>query len=434
MGILAPLPALSPRIERLLIEGDTDNQYAPHTHQRGGTTRAAAAHAWKITRAVAAAAARAGWNKNQFTHVMLDGPFKAGQHARRILQLRDRETALRWLHRAYDGAATHIAHTSPIADRHDFYASLAALRARVEITPWPGTQGKTDLKNMLARIAICEQRGDWDHTVSERDLAERMGCSRATAIRSNTRLMAANRLRKLDSGTSHHAARWILILPVTPAPSHHESTPQGPKAGGALCGLTARQPNREPNIDSHTATRLMHKDAFAFVGLSGSGLAIVCALAERNDQTAGELVGTASISRPTTFRQLAKLLALGLVEKVDDIYHLTTTAIDGAGQTTDECPNPVHNWHEVAEHLGTAGTGQRRRNQHARERDHWHKTQELIAQRRRPAIALPNPRRPPEQYFTANGAALHPKTGEITEWRIASDGQWIFPPWWPEPQ
>jgi len=361
---------------------------------------------------------------------MLDTGYKAGAHARRIVQLRDRTTAIRWLHRAYEGASAHVVETDPIHDRRDFHASLAALRARVEITAWPGTEGKTDLKNLLARIAICEQRGDWDHSVSERDLAERIGCSRAAVVRSNKRLMTAKRLRKLDSGTGRKGARWMLILAVSPAQSHDESTPQGQEPGGALSGLTVRQPHREPNIDSRTATHLMPKDAFAFFGLSGSGLAIVSALAERNDQTAAELVGTASVSRPTAFRQLGKLVALGLVEKTADVYHLVPTAIEGAGQTTQECAEPVQNWDEAAKRLGTAGTGQRRRDRHDRQREHWEKTQQRLAQRRRPATEVPNPRRVPAQYVTANGQVIDPHTGELTEWKVASDGELILPDLW----
>jgi len=361
---------------------------------------------------------------------MLDTGYKAGAHARRIVQLRDRTTAIRWLHRAYEGASTHVAQTDPIHDRRDFHASLAALRARVEITAWPGTKGKTDLKNLLARIAICQQRGDWDHSISERDLAERIGCSRAAVVRSNKRLVTAKRLRKLDSGTGRKGARWMLILAVSPAQSHDESTPQGQKPGGALCGLTVRQPHREPNIDSRTTTHLMPKDAFAFFGLSGSGLAIVSALAERNDQTAAELVGTASVSRPTAFRQLGKLVALGLVEKTADVYHLVPTAIEGAGQSTQECTEPVQNWDEAAKRLGTAGTGQRRRDRHDRQREHWNKTQERLAQRRRPPTETPDPRRVPAQYVTANGQVIDPRTGELTEWKVASDGELILPdPW-----
>ncbi|MFD8340308.1 helix-turn-helix domain-containing protein [Streptomyces solisilvae] len=358
---------------------------------------------------------------------MLDTGYKAGQHALRMMRLRDRETAVKWLHRAYDGAAAHISQTDPIDDRRDFHASLATLRARVEITPWPGIRGKTDLKNLLARINICEQRGDWDHTVSERDLAERIGCSRAAVIRSNSRLVAANRLRQMDSGTSTKAARWMLILAVLPTLSHHETTPQGLKAGGALSGLVVRQPDKEPNIDSHTAARLMPKDAFAHFGLSGSGLAIVAALAERNDQTAAELVGTASVSRATAFRQLTKLVGLGLVEKTDAVYHLVPTAVEGAGQPTHECTDPVQNWNEAAERLGTAGTARRRRERHNDERKHWEKTRERLAQRRRPATLIPNPRRAPQGCVLPNGAVVDPRTGEITPWRVATDGELILP-------
>ncbi|QKW27281.1 hypothetical protein HUT11_14990 [Streptomyces seoulensis] len=105
LGLLAKLPVLSPpRIHRLLIEGDTDGTYARWSRQRGGKDSAAADHAWTVTRAVAAAAARAGWSRTDFIRVMLDGPYKAGAHARLMERRRERARAAKWLSRAWEGA------------------------------------------------------------------------------------------------------------------------------------------------------------------------------------------------------------------------------------------------------------------------------------------------------------------------------------------
>ncbi|WP_251983050.1 helix-turn-helix domain-containing protein [Streptomyces violaceusniger] len=375
--------------------------------------------------------------------MLLIGSHKAGDHARRMDARRPHE-GREWLTRAFNGASEYVATGERIATRQDFYVSLAALRGRVEVAPWKGTAGKTDLKNMLARLAICEQSGDWDHTVSERDLAERMGCSREAVRRSNSRLKDAGRIRQLDRGDHRNGARWMLILhvsrvsqavspTVSSGESHDETTPQGPLAGGAMSGLTVRLPRQEPNIDARTATRLMSEDAFAHLGLGGSGLAVVSALAERNGQSAAELVGTASISRPTAFRQLKKLAELGLVQKTAELYYLTEKATEGAGQITEECTEPVQDWEQAAQRLGTAGSGQRRRDRHDRERRHWETTQERLAERRRPATPAPNPRLVPQELVRPDGTVIDSRTGEITEWRVASDGELILPdPWGPE--
>ncbi|MEU5218520.1 hypothetical protein AB0G79_20295 [Streptomyces sp. NPDC020807] len=217
----------------LLIDGDTDDTYASWSRQRGGKDSVAADHAWTVTRAIAAAAARADWSRADFLQVMLDGPYKAGAHARMIAHRRGHERAVEWLSRAWEGAAKHVAATDTIASRADFHASLAELRAQVERTPWTGIAGKTDMKNLVARLGICEEAGGWDHTVSERDLAERMGCARETAHKSNARVVELGFLRQLDHGSFTDGARWMLLKPVPNSSSQRWATTQGPKAGGA---------------------------------------------------------------------------------------------------------------------------------------------------------------------------------------------------------
>ncbi|MEU1466183.1 hypothetical protein ABZ467_37320 [Streptomyces sp. NPDC005727] len=219
-------------MHKLLLLGDQDAAYATGNLQRGGKNTAASDHAWATTRAVAADAVRAGWDRSSFVHVMLAGPYKAGQHARTLQHRRGYDTAAAWLQRAWDGAQHYVRSTDPITTRQDFHAALAAFRSRIECTPWNGIAGKTDLRNLIARMDICSQAGSWDHTVSERDLAERMGCSRTTAHNSNQRLLAAKMLRQLDNGSPTEGARWMLISRLPSTTSHHWSTPKGPKAGG----------------------------------------------------------------------------------------------------------------------------------------------------------------------------------------------------------
>ncbi|MET7487038.1 helix-turn-helix domain-containing protein [Streptomyces sp. NPDC005538] len=416
-------------MHKLLVLGDKDAAYATGNLQRGGKNTAASDHAWAITRAVAADAVRVGWNRPSFIQVMLDGPYKAGQHARTLQHRRGYDKASAWLQRAWDGAQHYVFSTDPISTRQDFHAALTAFRSRVECTPWKGIAGKTDLRNLIARMEICARAGSWDHTVSERDLAERMGCSRTTAHNSNQRLLNAKMLRQLDNGSPTEGARWMLISRLPSTTSHHWSTPKGPEAGGAMSGPDVRQADTGADIDSRSAGQLMHLDAFAHHGLGGSGLAILAALAERDGQSLTELRASASISRSTTYRQLDKLKLLGLIRQEGELNHLSPTALEGIGTQTADCTDPVAGWPETAERLGTVGTGERRRRHHEAQRIHWQHEQVRLAERRQAArrAPLPHPAVAQLQYVRADGCVIDPTTGEIIEdLYVATDGRWIF--------
>ncbi|MFE4304765.1 helix-turn-helix domain-containing protein [Streptomyces sp. NPDC056891] len=424
-GLLASLPALSPRMHKLLVHGDQESAYSPNNRQRGGKNTASSDHAWAVTRALAADAVRVGWDRASFVQVLVDGPYKAGHHARSIQHRRGYDRAAEWVRRAWDGAKEHVGATDRICTRQDFHSSLAAFRARVERTPWKGIAGKTDLRNLIARMEICTRSGGWDHTVSERELAERMGCSRTTARNSNQRLLGERLLRQLDKGSATEGARWMLISPVHRS-SHHWTTPQGPKAGGAMSGSTVRHSPPEADISSLAAARLMHLDAFAHYGLGGSGLALVAALAEREGQTVQELQCAASISRATAYRQLRKLLELGLVLRDGEVYALSPRATEGIGERTHLAQVPVSGWEEVATRLGTGGTARRRRQQHEAHRLSWALYQQIRAERRRPSNDGSHPSEAEPQYLRADGVVINPSTGEVLDGLYrASDGRWI---------
>jgi predicted transcriptional regulator len=429
-GLLASLPPLSTRMHKILVLGDQDNAYAAGNLQRGGKNTAASDHAWAMTRAVAADAVRAGWSRASFVQVMLDGPYKAGQHARTLHHRRGYDKAAAWLQRAWDGAQQYVLSTDPISTRQDFHAALAAFRSRIECTPWKGIASKTDLRNLIARMDICARTGSWDHTVSERDLAERMGCSRTTAHNSNQRLLHAKALRRLDNGSPTDGARWMLISHLPSPTSHHWSTHKGPEAGGAMSGPNPRQTEEGANIDTLAAAQVMHQDAFAHRGLGSTGLAILAALAELDGQTIKELQTTATVSRPTAYRQIKTLRALGLVARVGELYHLSPTALEGMGAHTQECTDPVTSWDDAARRLGTHGVGGRRRQRHQAQRAHWLRVQARLAEHRRtarPEDPVPHPSVAPLHLVRPDSCAVDPTTGEVIDGLyMATDGQWIW--------
>ncbi|MER5890312.1 MarR family winged helix-turn-helix transcriptional regulator [Streptomyces sp. NPDC001941] len=416
-------------MHKLLLLGDQEAAYATGNLQRGGKNTAASDHAWAITRAVAAGAARAGWSRHAFVQVMLDGPYKAGQHARALQHRRGYDKAASWLQRAWDGAKRHVLASPPVTTRQDFHAALAGFRAHIECTPWPGITGKTDLRNLIARMDICARAGSWDHTVSERDLAERMGCSRTTAHNSNQRLRDAKLLRQLDNGSPTEGARWMLICRRPSSMSPHWSTPKGPEAGGAMSGSAVRRVEATANLDSRTISRLMDLDAFSHHGFGGSGLTVLASLAEHDGQSIEELRGSASVSRPTAYRQVSKLIHFGLVRRLGELYYLTPDALQAIEGPTPHSADPAANWSEAAERLGTAGTVQRRREQHEAQRLHWQREQARLAERRRAErrLPLPHPSVADLQHVRADGCVVDPASGEVIRGlHVASDGRWVW--------
>ncbi|MFE7778417.1 helix-turn-helix domain-containing protein [Streptomyces sp. NPDC057445] len=317
--------------------------------------------------------------------------------------------------------------SDPIASRQDFQVALAAFRARLERTAWKGIAGKTDLRNLIARTDICGQSGRWDHTVSERELAERMGCSRTTAHNSNQRLLEAKLLRQLDHGSPTEGARWMLISRTSQPLSQLWATHEGPEAGGVMSGPTKRRRAAEADISSRAASEVMHRDAFAHRGLGGSGLTILAALAERDGQAIEELQGTASVSRATVYRQAVKLQSLGLVTRQGELYHLSPAALEGIGVQTAACADPVSGWDDAARRLGTWGVGQRRRTRHEAERAYWRLEQVRLAERRRPAMQSAHPAVAQTEHVRADGCVVDPRTGEVVDGLyVASDGRWIW--------
>ncbi|MFE0775614.1 helix-turn-helix domain-containing protein [Streptomyces sp. NPDC058861] len=413
-------------MHKLLVHGDQESAYSFNNRQRGGKNTASSDHAWAVTRALAADAVRVGWNRASFVQVLVDGPYKAGHHARSIQHRRGYDRAAEWVRRAWDGAREHVQATDRVCTRQDFHASLAAFRARIERTPWKGLAGKTDLRNLIARMDICARSGGWDHTVSERELAERMGCSRTTARNSNQRLKDARLLRQLDHGSATEGARWMLISLVETT-SRAWTTPQGPKAGGVMSGPTARPASAEADIDSRAAAALMNLDAFVHYGLGGSGLAIIAALAQMARQTVRELQGTASIARPTAYRQLRRLMALGLVLREGEVYNLSPEALEGVGAPSADSPVPVSSWRNAAERLGTTGVGERRAGRHQAERTSW--TEERARRKsRRPGGRLSaHPSVAVQSLVRADGCVIDATSGEVIEdLYVARDGCWIW--------
>lgn len=429
--MLAALPALSDRMTNMLLLGDTEGRYAPWNRQRGGTGTSTSNHAWAMTNGVATAAGARGWKFEQFSTVLLDTTAEAGRHARQIAHRGGRDKAVAWLRRAWDSAAEYTAAHPRLDGRQPAHAALEGLRAVIETLRWSGPAATTDLRNLAVRLDLSQRSGGFDHEVSLMHLAELMGVSRNTARRSNQRLVQAGWLKRIKDATEDMPTGWRLakgrIHNGPPTQSHQRG---GVNRGGSIVNNPSSQADSGADLHTRTVVRLTALDAFAHRGLGGSALKVVAALVIRQGQTAAELTRSASVSQPTVSRTTRRLAALGLAVRVGEVWELAPEALDGIGshQGNEPAEKPAAGWVDVAERLGTAGTGERRRAAHDQRRTAWAEFRRIREESRRPAGAEPHPRRGRPELVNAEGLAVDRSTGEVIEGVfLAVDGDWIVP-------
>jgi hypothetical protein len=136
----------------LILLGDLTGRYATGSCSRlasGGRTVAvradrqgAAEHGHRITAAIACHVARAGCTVDQLTLLLLDPEHEGGRHARNIALRSGQTRALDYIRRVWANASQTVSTTRAVDSRHDAYEVLAALRDRIETTPWRGERGR----------------------------------------------------------------------------------------------------------------------------------------------------------------------------------------------------------------------------------------------------------------------------------------------------
>jgi hypothetical protein len=187
----------------------------------------------------------------------------------------------------------------------------------------------------------------------------------------------------------------------------------------------------------------MGHDAFARHGLGSAALMLISALHHRPHQTVGELVGTSSVSRATTYRALQRLADHGLVHRTGETWSLAPRALEGIGigrseADTDPEAALTRSWDEVAEHHGTTGVAARRKALHAAQRAAYREALERLAEHRSRAVVIvrdgrqvlvpaPRPDEIPPAWHAPGGGVLDPATGRpAADWRVATDGRLIL--------
>jgi hypothetical protein len=174
----------------LILLGDLTGRYATGSYSRLGSDgqtvalradrQDSAEHGHRVTAATACHVARAGGTFDQLTRLLLHPDHEGGRHARHIA-LRSRQSrALDYIRRVWASAAEAVGTTMELSCRHDAYETLAALRYRIETTPWRGERGRTALRVLRAHLTFAEIAGGPLHHASERQTAEEAGISRTT--------------------------------------------------------------------------------------------------------------------------------------------------------------------------------------------------------------------------------------------------------------
>ncbi|MFK4184304.1 helix-turn-helix domain-containing protein [Streptomyces sparsogenes] len=338
--------------------------------------------------------------------------------------------------------------TRVLESRQHAYEVLAALRDRIETTPWRGERGRTALRVLRAHLTFAEIAGGPLHHASERQTAEEAGISRTTLrVVYETVLKPHGWLRRLRAGHGREGSTWYITdgnaAPhSSPASLSRFRTTQYPP-DPALGEWPTRETGAAADIDSTVIGRLMGHDAFAHHGLGSSALMIIGALHARPAQTIAELVGSSSVSRATAYRTLRRLADHGLVHHSAETWSLAPRALEGFGRSlldavTDEITEPAQGWDSVAKRHGTTGIAARRKALHAAERAAYREELDRHAEHRSRAVVIvrdgrqilippPRPDEIPPAWHAPGGRVLDPVTGRAApDWWIATDGRLIL--------
>ncbi|MCX4579064.1 MarR family winged helix-turn-helix transcriptional regulator [Streptomyces sp. NBC_01571] len=457
-GVVLGYAQLPSAATDLILLGDLTGRYATGSYSRlssdgrtvipRGDRQGAAEHGHRITAAIACHVARAGGSIDQLTQLLLHPEHEGGRHTRSIALRSGQTRALDYIRRVWASASETVSSTIALGSRHEAYEVLAALRDRIETTPWRGERGRTALRVLRAHLNFAEIAGGPLHHASERQTTEEAGISRTT-LRAvyETILKPGGWLRRLRVGHGQEGSTWYLgagsvLGHGDPALlSRFRSTQFPPDP--ALGEWTTPETATTADIDSTVLARLMSHDAFAHDGLGSAALVIISALHQRPNQTVGELVGTSSVSRATTYRTLKRLADHRLVQHTGEAWALAPRALEGFGIRLPDTDNghtaaPAQGWDKVAEQHGTRGIAARRKALHMAERAAYQEALDRLTQHRSRALVIvrdgrqvlvpmPRPDEIPPTWHAPDGRVLDPVTGRpAADWRVATDGRLIL--------
>ncbi|WP_330351733.1 helix-turn-helix domain-containing protein [Streptomyces sp. NBC_00582] len=372
---------LSERMRRLLLEGDVTGRY-------GGTNDADTGFRITMALAVACSQPHRPWTPADFYEALLYTPTAGGTWARKLRERKGTDYIEAKLAGMLDKARRLVSDGPVIACRQDAIVAIEQVRQVVEDQSWSTADlrnnglHRSDLKNLVARLGLCERAGGLEHGASVRQLAEEMGCARATVEASNRRLVDGDWLELVKSGSGKkHGSVWRLKIPDRLRP---------PAAGGRGGAGVGRSPTSgfrgagtvptARTTDTRAIGTLMNHDAFHHHGHGLSGARLLACLDPLDGHDADTLRAATGLHRSTVQRRLRRLVDDGLVVERDGRFYLapTLTGPDGLRRDEDLLAASAHE-------LGTTGRGLARQQRHRRERAHYRRwLDERRARRTRP--------------------------------------------------
>ena len=445
----------------LILLGDLGGRYATGAYSRlgGGSVRprerrqAESEHGHRITAAIACHVARAGGTVDQLARLLLHPEHEGGRHAQVIALRSGHARALGYVERVWASALSLVESTADVASRGEAHEDLARLRERIETTPWRGERGRTALRVLRAHLNFAQVAGGRLHFASERQAAEEAGISRQTLRQAyELVLKPGGWLRRLRVGYGTQGSTWYLAdgpADLQRAPVSRDQSSQCPP-DGELGEWSTPETDTGADVDSRIIGLLMGHDAFAHNALGSSALMVIGALHARPGQTPGELTVSASLSRATAYRTIARLEGHGLVQRSGAGWALTAQVLGGIGNGLPEAvaapaPAPaakdeyaVSGWDLLATAYGTEGVAAARRALHAAERAAYRAALAALDERRSPALTVVVDGRAvlvpavradeiPTGWHGPDGSVLDPVTGRaVSGWQVANDGRLIL--------
>ncbi|WP_405951870.1 hypothetical protein OG588_42265 [Streptomyces prunicolor] len=244
----------------LVLLGDLTGRYATGSYSRLASDgrslvlrtdrQGAAEHGHRITAAIAAChVARLGGTVDHLTRLLLHPDHEGGRHARHIALRSGQSRALDYIRRVWASASEAVSTTRALDSRHDAYEVLAALRDRIETTPWRGERGRTALRVLRAHLNFAETAGGLLHHASERQTAEEAGISRTTlrAVHESV-LKPQGWLRRLRVGHGREGSTWYFNVPLS-----RFRTTQYPPDRHLRIGPPLRRPQRPTSTPPFSA-------------------------------------------------------------------------------------------------------------------------------------------------------------------------------------
>ncbi|WP_145911433.1 helix-turn-helix domain-containing protein, partial [Kitasatospora viridis] len=267
--------------------------------------------------------------------------------------------------------------------------------------------------------------GGRTHTLSLRHCAELAGLSLSTTVKATARVEERHLMRRLDSGTADHGATWLLL-----APSRTRHSPKGGAAGPELECVEAENPDERMGLGAlRVFAAVMSLDAFSFRGLGASSAKLVAALSEMERPTLPELAAAASVSRPTAYRHLPRLVDLGLVVREGEVYQLSQDSSEAISRALAAEENWEQDWVEVAVALGSDGVSERRRVLHLNHRRRWAEKLQRVVERRGADVVPVRGDEMPQWCEAVGGRVYDIGTGEeISRFIRADDGHLMLEP------